>query len=92
MNSEQAQVIALGALNWLIANDDLRGVFLGASGLSPDDLMARAAEPELLGSMLDFILMDDAWVMGCCDALGQPYEALQQARMALRGGQQVHWT
>ena len=92
MNSEQSTVIALGSLNWLIANDDLRDVVPGSSGLSPEDLRARAAEPELLGSVLDFLMMNDAWVMSCCDALGHPYEALQQARAALPGGQQMHWT
>ena len=84
--------VALGALSWLIANDDLRGIFLGASGLSPEDLRARAAEPELLGAVLDFILMDDAWVVSFSDTQGLPYDTLQRARAALPGGQQVHWT
>jgi len=37
-------------------------------------------------------MMDDAWVMGFCDAVGLPYEAPMQARAALPGGEQVHWT
>jgi hypothetical protein len=52
--------------------DDLVEVFLGSSGASLDDLRARAAEPEFLASVLDFILMDDAWVLECADALGCP--------------------
>jgi hypothetical protein len=41
-------------------------------GASLDDLRARAAEPEFLASVLDFILMDDAWVVDCADALDVP--------------------
>nr|WP_238529704.1 DUF3572 domain-containing protein [Pseudooceanicola batsensis] len=92
MDQDQSQTVALGALNWLLANEDLRGVFLGASGLAPQDLRERAAEPELLASVLDFILMDDAWVTACCDAQGLPYDAILRAREGLPGGQQVHWT
>jgi len=92
MQEDRAMIIALGALNWLIANDDLRDVFLGSSGLSPDDLKSSAGEPELLGSVLDFILMDDKWVIACGDAQSLPYEDLQMARMSLPGGEQVHWT
>lgn len=92
MQEDRAMIIALGALNWLIANDDLRDIFLGSSGLSPDDLRSSAGEPELLGSVLDFILMDDKWVIACCDAQSLPYEDLQVARFSLPGGEQVHWT
>ena len=89
---ETAEVTALQALAWLVANEDLSPVFLSSSGLSEAELRARAGEPELLGSVLDFLLMDDAWVIAFCDAHQVPYERLAQARAALPGGEQVHWT
>ncbi|WP_136635832.1 DUF3572 domain-containing protein [Pseudooceanicola onchidii] len=92
MNASEAEATALKCLTWLIAHDDLRGIFMGASGLSEDDLRSRLGEPEFLGAVLDFLLMDDAWVVQCCDAQQMPYEAIQEARVALPGGQNVNWT
>ncbi|MEP3033681.1 MAG: DUF3572 family protein, partial [Pseudoruegeria sp.] len=45
-----------------------------------------------LASTLDFILMDDAWVIAFCDAENVPYETPMLARQALPGAEQVHWT
>lgn len=89
---DRAEGVALSALGWLAGNDDLLPVFLGASGLAPGDLRQAAAAPGFLGSVLDFILMDDAWVVAFCDASGLPYEAPRQARQALPGGAETHWT
>lgn len=92
MKRESADVVALKALAWLVANDDLLPVFLGATGAGEGDLRARAAEPEFLASVLDFLLMDDAWVIAFCQAADLPGEAVQRARAALPGGADPHWT
>lgn len=92
MQQESAETIALQALAWLAGNDALFSVFLGATGASELDLRARAAEPEFLGAVLDFLMMDDAWVVEFCDAEGLKYETPMLARAALPGGQQVSWT
>lgn len=89
---EAAETLALEALGWLVAQEDVFPVFLNATGLGEDDLRMRAGEPELLASVVDFLLMDDAWVVGFCDARAVPYDRLMQARAALPGGAQVHWT
>ncbi|NIZ59645.1 DUF3572 domain-containing protein [Sedimentitalea sp. CY04] len=90
--SAAAETLALQALAWLVGNEELLPVFLGASGASEADLRSRAADPEFLGSVLDFLTMDDAWVISFCDAQGLAYEAPMQARMSLPGGAQVNWT
>jgi len=92
LSKEAAEVFALGVLGWLVGNDDLRDVFLGATGASEADLRARAGDPDFLISVLDFLMMDDAWVMGCCDTLGASYETPMQAKYALPGGADVSWT
>jgi len=89
---DNAEVTALKALAWLVSNEDLSPVFLSSSGLSEAELRARAGETELLGSVLDFLLMDDAWVMAFCDSHELRYETVMRARAALPGGEQVHWT
>ncbi|MBA83958.1 DUF3572 domain-containing protein [Thalassobius sp. S69A] len=92
LSRDSAETLALEALTWLVGNEELLPVFLGASGAGIDDLKAGAGDPAFLGAVLDFILMDDAWVMAFCDGKGTPYEHLMQARAALPGGQAVHWT
>lgn len=92
MNSAAAEVLAIKALGWLAAQDELLGVFMGASGVQPDELRTKAGDPEFLGAVLDFITMDDAWVVQFCNETGLAYEDPLRARQALPGGQQVHWT
>ena len=92
MSQEAAETTAIGALGWLAGNDDLLPVFLNASGAGVDDLRARISDPDFLGSVLDFLLMDDAWVVAACDANGWKYDQLMMARVMLPGGEQVNWT
>ncbi|GAA0310605.1 DUF3572 domain-containing protein [Rhodovulum strictum] len=89
---ESADTLALKALGWLAGQDDLLAIFMGATGASGQDLRARADDPEFLASVLDFLLMDDAWVLAFCQAHGLPGEALMRARAALPGGADPHWT
>jgi len=92
MDKKQAEVRALSVLIWLVGNEELLPVFLGATGASESDLRARAGESEFLGSVLDFVMMDDAWVMAYCDGEGLPYDTLMRARQVLPGGADVNWT
>ncbi len=92
MRQEIAEMIAVKALAWLAGNDELMPVFLGATGSSAEDLRAQAQDPAFLVAVLDFLTMDDAWVIAFCDAHGLGYEDPLQARHALPGGEQMHWT
>ena len=51
-----------------------------------------AGAPEVLAAVLDFLMMDDAWITAFCDGLGLPYDRVAMARAALPGGQPHHWT
>ena len=92
LGQDSAETTALLALTWLAGHEELLPVFMGSTGLSSEDLAARAAEPEFLGSVLDFLLMDDAWIIAFCDANGLRYDAPMLARAALPGGESLHWT
>ncbi len=87
-----AETIGLQAVAWLAAQDELLPVFLGATGASEADFRVGLEDPDFQGSVLDFILMDDAWVSAFCAAQGLGPEVPMQARQALPGGGQVHWT
>jgi hypothetical protein len=92
LSPDTAETLALNALAWIAAQDELLPVFLGATGAGEGDLRARAADLELLAAVLDFLLMDDAWIIGFCEAQGIGHDQPMRARAALPGGETVHWT
>jgi hypothetical protein len=89
---ESAETLALQAFAWLLAQDDLVGIFLNATGAAQGDLAKLAQDPVFLGAVLDFLLEDDARVIGFCDSAALPYTAVMQARMGLPGGDLPNWT
>ena len=89
---DSAEVLAIEALVWLTTDDELLPVFLGSTGAGVDDIRARAQDPEFLASVLDFILMDDAWVGAFCEANSCAMDYPMRARAALPGGAAVNWT
>ncbi len=92
MKNEQAETIALHALAWIAGHEELLPLFLGATGASLADLRRQAPEPAFQASVLDFLTMEDAWVIAFCDALGLKYEDPIRARQTLPGAGHVHWT
>ncbi len=92
ISRDSAESLGLQCLAWLLSEEDLLPVFMGSTGVSQDDLRAGASDPSFLGSVLDFLLMDDAWVLRFCEATGVTPDLPMQARQALPGGQSVHWT
>lgn len=92
LSIQSAEVLALEALAWLVANDELLPVFTGSTGVLETEIRDRATEAEFLASVLDFVMMDDAWVLAFAKAAGHPPELLMRARAALPGGAQVNWT
>lgn len=92
MKQEFAEEIAIKALGWLASSDDLLPVFLGATGARIEDLRDAANDPAFLCSVLDFVTMDDAWVVGFCDRSGLQYDLPAQAKALLAGPASMHWT
>ena len=92
LSQEAAETVALKGLTWLAGNEELLPVFLGSTGASEVDLKTRVTEQEFLLSVLDFLMMDDTWVIEFCDTITIPYDMIMQARHALPGGAPTHWT
>ncbi|SHH93573.1 DUF3572 domain-containing protein [Marivita hallyeonensis] len=92
LSQDAVEQVALTAIAWLAGNDELLPVFMGATGADEAAFREGVRDPEFQASVLDFILMDDAWVVAFCDNKGVPYDHVMQARGALPGGAQVHWT
>ena len=92
MDREIAETKALEVLTWVLSEDDLIQVFMGATGASQNDLRLNTLSHEFLISILDFVLMDDRWVISCSKFLNIDPSQIQLIRMSLDGGQEVTWT
>lgn len=92
LSQDAVEQVALKAIVWLAGNDALLPVFMGSTGADEAAFREGVSSPEFQASVLDFLLMDDAWVIAFCDSEGLPYDRLMGARAALPGGEQVHWT
>lgn len=92
MTPERAETIALQALGWIAGQEDMLAVFLGATGASRRDLVERVGEPEFLLAVLDFLLLDDAWIAAFCRSEGLAPSDPAAARAALPGGAEMNWT
>ncbi len=89
---ESAETLALQCLGWLLADDELLLVFMGATGAGEDDLRRGAGDPAFLAAVLDFLTMNDEWVVAFCASARLPNDAPMRARAALPGGDEAHWT
>ena len=89
---DSAEVLALGVLGWLASDGERIGAFLAATGLAQGDIAAMTRDPAFLAGVVDFCLESDERVLACAEALGVPPEAIGQARSALPGGRDPHWT
>ena len=59
---EAAEIVAIQALSFIAGEPERLGLFLAESGIGPETLRTAAADPHFLGSVLDFVLRDDATV------------------------------
>jgi hypothetical protein len=92
MPRPQAEALAVSALAWMVGDDKLIGRFLATAGAAPGDLRARAAEPEFLGFVLDFLLADETALIAFATAENIRPEQPMRARAALPGGDLSNWT
>ena len=92
LTQQSAEILALEALAWLVPNEELLPVFLGSTGASEADLRERSKDSEFLASVLDFLLMDDAWIEAFCQSSDYAPDYPMRARAALPGGVQTNWT
>jgi len=92
MDKEIAETRALEVLTWVLSEDDLIQVFMGATGASQNDLRSNTLSHEFLISILDFVLMDDSWVLSCSKFLSIDTSQIGIIRSSLDGGREVSWT
>ena len=92
MTIEEAEIYALKATDWLISQQDLLEVFMGSTGVSEITIKSEFHDGVFLAAVLDFLLLDDNWVIDACQAIGLEPEAMAVVRQLLPGGEKVNWT
>ncbi len=92
MQQDFAESRALSLLAWLAGQEELLPSFMVNTGVGEADLRQRAGDPDFLASVLDFLLMDDAWVLEAAAGTGIRAEDFAAIRAALPGGAMMHWT
>jgi Protein of unknown function (DUF3572) len=80
---EVAEIVAVQALSFVAGDAERLGMFLAESGIGPETLRTAAADPHFLGSVLDFILRDDATVKAFAAASELHPTNIAAARQAL---------
>lgn len=91
MTQDQAETLALKALLWIAGDEEVLSRLAASTGAGPDDFRERAGDPAFLAGILGFLLGEDRWVQGFCDAEGLPYDAPMRALAALPGGRHESW-
>jgi uncharacterized protein DUF3572 len=59
---EVAEIVAVQALGFIAGDPERLGLFLAETGIGPETLRSAASDPKFLGSVLDFVMRDDATV------------------------------
>jgi Protein of unknown function (DUF3572) len=79
------EALALQALAHIAGDEALLPRFLDLSGLDPASLRARAADPAVLGGVLDFVLGDERLVNELAGLFELAPESFARARRKLPG-------
>jgi len=65
---EDAQTVALKAIGFVAADEELFSRFVALTGCGLDDIKSRIGEAAFLGGVLDFILADEPTLLAFVEA------------------------
>ncbi|WBY17950.1 DUF3572 domain-containing protein [Erythrobacteraceae bacterium WH01K] len=86
-SAQEAETLALGALGWVLTDDDRAGRLLALTGLTPDILRERLAERQVQAAVLEFLAQHEPDLVGAAEALGVEPQDLITAHRTLAGAQ-----
>jgi len=85
MTPDSAQTLALKALAFVAGSEGALDRLMELSGLDRDTLRHRAGEPEVLASLLDFLLTDEGLLLDFCHGESIDPKEIHMARYVLGG-------
>jgi hypothetical protein len=87
MKPEQAQVIALNIMTFLISEPDRAAALMHNTGMDAQDLRHAASNLQALAGVVDYLLSNDQLVVAFATDYGCKPESIMAVRRALPGGQ-----
>ena len=82
-NADNAVTLALSALGWTLSDGARAERLLALTGLTPDDLRTRIAEPSVLAATLAFLEAHEPDLLACAEAIGVKPAEIVAARSLL---------
>ena len=82
-NADNAVALALSALGWTLSDGARAERLLALTGLTPDDLRTRIAEPSVLAATLAFLEAHEPDLLACAEAIGVKPAQIVAARTLL---------
>jgi len=93
LNSEDAQILALQVLTFLVEDGARIEGFLRMTGTDPSDLRALATSPDGLAAILDYLLGNEALLLAFTGEAQCPDDAPARAHRTLAGSRPTpDWT
>jgi hypothetical protein len=77
------QALALGALGWVLSDENRADRLLALTGLSPDELRAGLGDAGMLAAVLDFLASHEPDLVAAAEALRVEPQDLVAARQRL---------
>jgi hypothetical protein len=85
VSRDQAEAIGVQALGFLASEPQRLASFLAVSGLDVPEIRARAADPDLLAGVLDYLARDESQLLVFAAEAGLPAERVMMAHHVLAG-------
>ena len=82
---DDAGRIAIEALTFLAEDADRLSKFLAETGISPEELRAKAGDPATLAAILDYVLTDESLLLTFAANTGIAPDTIQPTRHKLAG-------
>ncbi len=83
LNTQDAQILAIKALEFLALEEDRINRFLALTGVAPQDLPAEIRNSTFLGGVVDYLLNDETLLFEFCEFTDMPANLPQAARLKL---------
>jgi len=82
---DQAQAVAIRAVEFLVSDDERLGRFLALTGLGPGDIAPGLSDPAFLAGVLDHLMADETALFLFCDHASLAADTPGAARRRLTG-------
>ena len=88
-NTDQVDIVALGALRFLACETERFSRFLTLSGLTPEDIAPLASQPDFLASVMDYLLSDEKLLLEFAESESLQPQTIAAMRRKLPGAPQI---